>query len=146
MVSVNSIFQCSCRPQILAFSAFLIDDVFIEGQQSVRSCFDGMDIGHSTASMKYLYAYRGIALPANIVTTIAGIYCWNSDSNFEIRMLAWMKLTTTAVLLLYIHLFGQHILFFFMNVGMSPRRFYASMLAIDMTIFSVVMIVTGFFK
>jgi hypothetical protein len=128
------------------FSVFFVDNVFIEGQRSVRSCLDGMDIGHSTASMKYLYAYRGIALPANIVTTIAGIYSWNSDSNPEIRMLVWMKLITTAVLLLYIHLFGQHVLFFFMNLGMPPRRFYASMLAVDITIFFLVMTVIGFFK
>lgn len=85
--------------------------------------------------MKYLYAYRNISIPANAITITCCFYAWDSSSG--VSMLPWVKIISTSVLLLYIHLFRSRVLYFYMNLGMSRQRFYLSVFLVDVMIFTV---------
>lgn len=85
--------------------------------------------------MKYLYAYRNIWIPAGLVTITACVEAWRNDSITVIFIFGWVKVITTALLIVYIHLFRDHLVFFFMNLGIGRLKFYASMFTIDMTIY-----------
>lgn len=91
--------------------------------------------------MKYLYAWRNIAIPANLVTIIACFEIWRNDSLTAVLLLAWVKLFTTLLFITYIHLFRGEIVFFFMNLGMGRWKFYGSMFGIDIVAFAIVVIV-----
>ncbi|MEJ0034317.1 MAG: hypothetical protein WDO15_30050 [Bacteroidota bacterium] len=88
--------------------------------------------------MKFLHAYRTIALPANIVSVIAWIAAKDAESSSEIFTLFWMKVFTEIVLIGFIHLFNKHVIFFYMNLGIGERQLYKSIVAIDLAIFVVV--------
>jgi len=88
-------------------------------------------------SMKYLYVYRNIAVPASLVTVLSCFEIWRNESLLAVSVLSWVKIFTTALLILYIHLFREHTVFFFMNLGIGRFKFYVSMFALDMTIFFV---------
>ena len=89
--------------------------------------------------MKVLYAYRTIALPANIVSLIAWIAAKDAESISEISALFWMKVFTEIILIGFVHLFNRHVIFFYMNLGIGERRLYKSIVAIDLAIFVIVM-------
>ena len=96
--------------------------------------------------MKYFYAWRNIAIPANAVTVIASIETWMNDSLTAVFIFGWVKIFSTALLITYIHLFRGEIVFFFMNLGISRLKFYASMFAIDMSVFMIITIVIRLIK
>jgi hypothetical protein len=96
--------------------------------------------------MRYVYAYRNIALPANIVSFVLCIGIWTNESLTAVSVLAWVKLFSTALLIAYIYLFKSHIVYFFMNIGISRNRFYASMFIIDMILFALLVTVTELLK
>ena len=96
--------------------------------------------------MKYLYAYRNIAIPSNIVTIIACYTAWQSESISELSLLFWMKLITSMFLVAYIHLFRQHLLYFFMNLGIGRLRFYSGILLIDLSIFVFMVLIITILK
>jgi hypothetical protein len=87
--------------------------------------------------VKHFYAYRVIALPANLVTIICSFVAWGNSSVTELSLLFWMKLITTLLLIAYIHLFQQNLVFFFMNIGFGRIRFYSVMLIADLLVFSL---------
>jgi hypothetical protein len=88
--------------------------------------------------MKFLFAYRTIALPANFISSIAWIAAKDAESISEIFTLFWVKVFTDIVLVGFTYLFNRHVVFFYMNLGIDERRLYASMVAIDLSIFVVV--------
>jgi len=92
--------------------------------------------------MRYLYAYGAIAIPATFITIVACYVSATSGPNIDLSLLAWAKIVSSLVLVLYIHLFNQHVAFFFMNLGMSRTRLYLSIFIIDIALF-IVMITTA---
>jgi len=96
--------------------------------------------------MRYIYAYLNIAIPSNVITVIACYTAWQSESISELSLLFWMKLITSMFLVTYIHLFRQHLLYFFMNLGMSRLRFYSSILFIDLSIFAFIVLIVTILK
>lgn len=88
--------------------------------------------------------FRFIAYPALLVTLIlAGSLLKSEDPDFLIVVI-WIKLVTTGLLLLFVHLFHSAEFFFFNNLGFSNRAIYARMIMIDFLIssglFHVIMI------
>jgi hypothetical protein len=85
--------------------------------------------------MKFLYAYRSIAIPANVVSVIAWIYAVDVESPSEMFTLFWMKAVTLAFTIAFIYIFNRQLVFFYMNLGIGERLLYISMVAIDLAIF-----------
>jgi predicted signal transduction protein with EAL and GGDEF domain len=78
--------------------------------------------------------FRFIAYPALLVTLIlAGFLFKSADPNF-LTVAIWIKLVTTGLLLLFVHLFHSAEFFFFNNLGYSDRAIYARMIMIDFLI------------
>jgi hypothetical protein len=78
--------------------------------------------------------FRFIAHPALLVTLIlAGSLFRSEDPDFFIVVM-WIKIVTTGLLLLFVHLFHSPEFFFFNNLGYSNLAIYASMVAIDFLI------------
>lgn len=88
--------------------------------------------------MSYLYAYRNIAVPANVITALIGYTTFTAGATEGLGWLFWIKVATSTILILYIHLFKSTIVFFFMNLGIGKRQLYASMFIIDIVIFILV--------
>lgn len=88
--------------------------------------------------MKYLFAYRNIALPANAITIVMSYQIFMSGSGSTVTLLIWVKLVTTLALVAYMHLLKSNIVFFFMNLGVGKFQFYSSMYIIDVVIFGLI--------
>lgn len=84
--------------------------------------------------MKYLYAYRNIALPANAVTALACYDLWRTPVPSALLYLVWFKLFILAALVGYIHFFRSSVVYFFMNLGLGRLEFYGSIICIDLAI------------
>lgn len=96
-----------------------------------------MKIGFSQPCMKYLYAYRNIAVPSSLITFFCCYHAWMSNTVTALSLLFWVKVITSLILIGYIQLFKSELATFFMNLGMGRLRFYISIFAIDIGIFFV---------
>ena len=96
--------------------------------------------------MRYLYAYRNIAIPGNVITLVLSYVALTADSLSGLSILFWIKVITTGVLVLYNYLFNTQITFFFMNIGIGKQRLYSSMFIIDILIFCLALTLTLLIK
>lgn len=96
--------------------------------------------------MKYLYAYKTIAVPAVAATLFACYLLWQTDaSGYAIIYLLWLKLIVLGGSFCHIYFFKAEMLYFFHNLGLSRRGFYATLAIVDLAVFSVVMTVMMLF-
>lgn len=95
---------------------------------------------------KYLYAYKNIATPSLVITLLLCYNFLTANSSYVIIYLVWMKLASLAALMAYIYFFKSSMLYFFYNLGMTRSFFFASLLMIDMAIFSIALVCTSSIK
>ena len=75
--------------------------------------------------------YQLIAVPSLITTLSCSMFLWNS---LFIIYVAWIKLITSCLMILFLHLFRKSEFYFFNNLGLSNFTIYKEILAIDIII------------
>ncbi len=84
----------------------------------------------------WIACFRFIAYPAFLVTLILSGFLLKSEDPDFLTVVMWIKLATTVLLLLFVHLFHATEFFFFNNLGYSNRAIYGRMIIIDFLISS----------
>lgn len=90
--------------------------------------------------MKYLYAYRTIAIPSLTVTLLEStLFLIYHPRGYAIIYLLWLKLITLGMLFCYIHFIKPEMLYFYHNLGVSRTGFYTGLVVVDLAFFTAAM-------
>ena len=97
--------------------------------------------------MRILFAfYRNILFPSLIVSWVSCYSLLAVDSRSVIVTLFEIKVATTTLLGLYVHIFRSEQVYFFLNLGYSRIQLYAKTLILDLAIWTLLIVITSFFK
>lgn len=78
-----------------------------------------------------LLCFRYVAIPTLLVTLITGVLLWQSGNPLFVVNLAWTKVFTTGLFVLFVYFFKSHEFYFFHNLGFSLPRILLSMVLPD---------------
>ena len=110
-------------------------------------------VSHSSGTILALRApvrivftfYRNILFPSLVVSLVSCYTLVAVGGTFVIPTLFIIKVTTSILLGLYIHIFRSEQLYFFFNLGYSRVRLYAGALILDLVLWILLITVTSFF-
>jgi hypothetical protein len=89
--------------------------------------------------------YRNILIPS-LVASLVGCYTLVAvGGTFVIPTLFMIKVATSILLGLYIHIFRSEQLYFFFNLGYSRVRLYVGTLIFDVALWILLITLTSFF-
>jgi len=89
--------------------------------------------------------YRNILFPSLAATAVSCYTLAATGGTFLIPTLFILKVATTILLGVYIHIFRSAQLYFFLNLGYSRIRLFAETLILDLVIWVLLITVTSFF-